>query len=215
MTPLRPTIVRRNTSSLSDERWFRSLHQITAGASSKSGAEHWLWSWVARCASVVQNLTVVFGIFFGIASLLNHQFENRLTRTFEFQKDYNKEIRSMYVDLTTKWTQFALSKGISPSEQTPAKRKAMVLEYATDPDAERRINYVLEFYDALYTCVRYRSCDRNSALELFGRQIDNTYEIFAYFLRERRKIENDLNFGEGLEKLYNMKPESRLERYFF
>jgi hypothetical protein len=212
MTPIRPLTVRRSAKPI-DERWPWILQQITARTSSKSGAEHWLWSGIARCASVVQNLAVIFGIFFGIASLINHQFETRLTRTFEFQKDYNGQIRPMYVDLITKWNQFAVSKG--SSEKTKDQRKAIVLEYvATDADAARRINHVLEFYDSLYTCVRYRSCDRNSALELFGRQIDSMYEVFAYYLFERRKIENDPSFGEGLERLYNMEPQSPLERYF-
>ncbi len=175
--------------------------------------KHWLVARIEQCADIVKNLTIIVGVFTGIIALFYSQFDRRVNRALDFSKEYSSSIRSHYVSAIGGWNKFALTND-EFLKKSPAEMETLVVSFfGSNAEASKSLDSLLDFYDTLYVCTRSRSCDRNSVIELFGKQINNVFEVSAFYIFGRRKIENDPSIGEGLENLYELKPESFILRY--
>ncbi len=111
------------------------------------------------------------------------------------------------------WNAYARS--VPAFQQLPPDGiKDVVVKFFTDkPDDETKLENVLDFYDTLYVCVKNRSCNKNSVIDLMGKQIGAAYEIAAYYIVEVREKDRDQRYGEGLEQLYQAEPESLVREF--
>ena len=181
-------------------------------SSIKDAGQPKIFDGIERWAKVVQNFTIIFGVFIGTISLFNAQLDRRVARTIEVDKQYHAETRDDFIDLTTKWNSYA--SGIAGFfQKLPDEQSDIVVKFFDDDTKQKSLNEILDFYDVLFVCIDKRSCDRNSALELFGKNADDTYEDFAFYILAQRKAQRDTSIGDGLEKIYKMAPESFFWRY--
>jgi hypothetical protein len=159
-------------------------------------------------ANVIKNLSIIGGILVAGISLIYSQYDRRLTRTFDFYKDYKETIRPDYLKLIVDWNVYA--RAVPGFQQLPhdGVKDVVVKFFAGKPDDETKLENVLDFYDTLYVCVKNRSCNKNSVIDLMGKQIEATYEMAAYYIAEVREKDRDRKYGEGLEQLYRAEPES-------
>lgn len=168
---------------------------------------------IERTAKFIQNIIIILGIFGGLFSLLYGQYDKRVDRTVSFTKEYNASVRKSLLSLFNAWNSYAGEQDFY--SKTQDQQKDLVNSFfKSDQGRELYLDDALDFYDTLYVCVDRRSCDRNSALDFFGQSITSLYEAFAFRIFSLRESERDPSVGRGLERMYQMKPESWRRAYF-
>ena len=169
---------------------------------------------LALSAQVVTNLSIILGIFVGGITLLSNRYDRRVTTTLDFYQTYNDKIRESYLDLVNKWQNYV--NGIEEfRHMTEDRQKEVVIKFFdNDNDIRGKLENLLDFFDTLAICVRNRSCDTNTAIDVLGKQVMNLYEISAYFIGKQRSRDNDPTVGKGLEDLYNINRQSLIGTVF-
>src|SRR5216684_1312874 len=122
--PFSKTKARRTNPKVGITRAMNRIPPIIARRRSKTDR---FFAIVGRWAKLVQSLTIIFGVVVGVISIIDGQLEKRLTRTLDFNKDYNENIRSDFIDLATQFNGLVESKGGFP--QGDDERKAVVLSF--------------------------------------------------------------------------------------
>ncbi|HMK80347.1 MAG TPA: hypothetical protein VK438_11900 [Xanthobacteraceae bacterium] len=166
---------------------------------------------VDRYAKVVQNLTIIFGIFTGVISLFATQYDRRVARTVDMTKLYSEQIRDKYLDLAAKWRAASVQPGFY--QQSEEKMKQFVLEFFENQDNDKLLTNYLDFFDGLAVCIENGACDRNSAIDYFSHTARYVCEMSFPYLEKMRKDDRDPAFGAGLERFCLLKRESFIGRY--
>jgi hypothetical protein len=169
-----------------------------------------MWVNIARIAKIVQNLTIIGGIFVGLGSLIFGPFGKRIEAIGEYRKDYIDHIRINYVEFLSKWTPVGHSTLTTTNDQT----KTIVLDFFKDSGNQAKLLTFVDFFDGLWFCVHTKSCDQNTALDAFETQASVIYEASAYYIQDRRQQDRDSDFGAGLEKFYGLQRQRYLSRLF-
>jgi hypothetical protein len=174
-----------------------------------------LFKSLERYAKLAQNASIIIGIFVGMASLVVSQVDRRVTRTLEFGKSYNDGVRKDVLKLRNNWENY--SRSIDNFFKAKGEEQRQIhLKFFDANENRALLDNITDFFDVLWACVDARSCDRNTALDLFGRAIDRTYEVAAFYILDTRSKEKDRakEFGAGLEKFFQADRELALFRYF-
>jgi hypothetical protein len=169
-----------------------------------------MWVSIARMAKIVQNLTIIGGIFVGLGSLIFGPFGKRVEAVGEYRKDYIDHIRNGYVEFLSKWAPV----GHSTLKTTNDETKKIVLDFFKDNGNQEKLLTLVDFFDGVWFCVHTNRCDPNTALDAFEAQANVVYESSAYYIQERRQQDRDSDFGAGLEKFYKLQRQSYLSRLF-
>jgi hypothetical protein len=125
-----------------------------------------MWGTIARIAKVVQNLTIIGGIFIGVGSLLFGQMEKRIESVAEYRKDYIDHIRKVYVQFLSNWAVY----GPKTLTATKDEIKNLVNTFYDNNDNQTNLLIFGDFFDELWFCEHkslrseYRSrCVRKSS----------------------------------------------------
>jgi hypothetical protein len=164
-----------------------------------------------RLAKLVQNGTIVCGIFAGALALLGNQYDRRVQRTLDMRKEYIETIRRDYVSLIDDWNENPDTPKVLTG--TVAEQKAIVLAFFAVRSERTKLDNVIDFFDTLYFCIDNRACDRNTALYLFKPVARSVFEISAPYIAELRVRDRDAQFATGVEWLYRAQPQSLVRRY--
>jgi len=166
---------------------------------------------IERYAKLVQNLTIILGIFTGVISLFATQYDRRVARTIDMTKLYTDQVRDKYLDLVAKWG--AATDSPTFFQQSPEQMKQFVLGFFHDEDADKLLTNYLDFFDALAVCIDNRACDRNSAIDYFSSTARFVYHASAYYIEETRANDRDPKFGAGLEQFVKLRRECFVGRF--
>jgi hypothetical protein len=166
---------------------------------------------IERAAKLVQNFTIIFGVFGALFSYSATQLDKRVANTVEYRKQYVDNIRAKYLGLVSRWdipeTDAVLSK------DRDAQKKVTLDFFSTQQNKDDLLN-VVDFFDSLGLCAQNNVCDRNTALNMLSDPIRNTFEMSAFYILDKRARERDDSFGAGLQALYKMHRECFFARYF-
>jgi hypothetical protein len=165
---------------------------------------------LAQAAEVVKNLSIIFGIFVAIVTLLSNLYDRRVATTLDFYKTYSDKIRTNYLDVTHKFNEY--SDKIPNFLDLPHDeiKQKVIIFFSDNEDARNCMENLVDFFDSLHICVTNRSCDRNTMIDVLGEQVDMLYQDFAYYIFDKREKDNDPGFGKGLQELYKIPRESFL-----
>src|SRR5262249_28042178 len=169
-----------------------------------------MWVKIARIAKVVQNLTIIGGIFVGLGSLVFGQMNRRIEAVGGYRKDYIDHIRKDYVKFVSTWNAF----GSNTLTATDDRIKEIVDAFYEKGDNQTDLLTFGDFFHELWFCVNTNRCDRNTALDAFEVQAAAIYEVSAYYIGEKRKKDRDRDFCQGLENFYRLERQSYLGRLF-
>jgi hypothetical protein len=167
---------------------------------------------IDRYAKLVQNLTIIFGIFAGVISLFATQFDRRVARTIDMTKFYADRVRGDYLALSEQWDA-ATQSNDRFFQQSPDEMKRLVLDFFHNRDAHSRLINYLDFFDGLIVCIDNRACDRNSAIDYFSTSARFVYEMSAFYIADTRANDRDPTFGAGLERFNQLAREHLISRY--
>jgi hypothetical protein len=167
---------------------------------------------IERLAKLVQNLSIVFGIFVGLATIISTRLDKRVEQTMALRKEFNESIRRDYLSFLSRWDRYAKEKHFRSAGSVG--EKAIIIEFferGTDNvDALRNIS---DFYDTLLICINNGACDANAAVDLFQQPARVIFEISAYFILARRKLDCNEAYSAGLESLYKLQRQTFIRRY--
>jgi hypothetical protein len=173
---------------------------------------------VDKITKIAQSGAIVIGIFGAVGSMSYNvvygQYDRRVAKVTELGKDYSVYFKNDYLDLMTNWGRHVTKAGNIENQPEDEEVKRIVYLFFESADNERKLVNVLYFFDMLSICVNNRSCDRNSALDLFDKILDSTYGTFFWYIAGRRETFKEPSFGAGLEFLHNMEKEREWARLF-
>ena len=168
-------------------------------------------------AKLAQNFAIIFGILCAVGSLIYGlvygEYDKRVTRTTELGREYNIYVKNDYLDLMAHWIRHTEQFG-DIRKKPHEEMKKITLTFFENVDNERKYLTVLYFFDVLSVCIEKRSCDKNSALDLFDKTRGPAYENFGFYIFDVRERYELPSFGAGLEWVYQMEKEPETARLF-
>jgi hypothetical protein len=168
---------------------------------------------IERYAKLIQNVTIIVGIFTGVVSLFATQYDRRVSKTVEMTKFYTDKVRADYLNVIGQWNSYTKSIG-NFFQREPAEMQQDILKFFADEKVRNLTHNYLDFFDLLWVCIDNRACDRNAAIEFFEPSAHLSYEIMAYHIVDTRDHDRDPAFGRGLEKLYGLPREHCVGKFF-
>lgn len=167
---------------------------------------------IERTAKLVQNLTIILGVFAGAFALLTAQHDKRVQNVLALRNEFIAGVRSDYLKLMSDWTSFpAADKRILSATQD--EQKTIVSDFFSSAENEHRFLDIVDFFDTLAACIEHRACDRNTAIYLFQNTAVDVFEVAGYQIEIDRNDTRDPTFARGLEMVYRLEPESVLFSY--
>src|SRR4051794_14068265 len=104
-----------------------------------------------RAAKVVQNLTIVFGVFAGAFALVSARFDKRIEQTMAFRKEYNDSVRKDYLAFMSKWDTHVREHDIHPDSSVEEKNRA-TMDFFHSTESVDRLRNISDFFYTLFVC---------------------------------------------------------------
>ena len=166
---------------------------------------------IERIAKLVQNLTIIFGVFAGVFALLISQHDKRVQNVLTFRTEFTATVRPDYLTLISDWNSFPVTDKILTATQD--EQKQIVSDFFAKEENEKHFLSVADFFNTLSACIEHGACDRNSVIYLFQDTATAVFEMAGYYIEAKRKEDQDPTFARGLENIYRLNSEFFLFSY--
>lgn len=170
---------------------------------------------VEQTAKLFQNIAIIFGIFISAATLVYTQYEKRVDRAIDYKKDFDNNYRKTYSELMSRWNDSNDNDGAKSILSSDGdSRRAAVLKFFSNTSNRNDLDYVLDFFDNTWVCIRNNSCDHNASIELFKETATELCEVSRFYIFEQRKLNNNKKIGRGIQSIALLQRESSFAKFF-
>lgn len=171
---------------------------------------------IEKLAKIIQNLTIVFGIFASAITLLYAIHNKRVDRAMAIKSEYDSTYRKSDDDLTTKWNDLIeKDNGQKARDQSDEKQLEYMKSFFQSADNRHDLDDVLGFYDDVWICVKVGSCDNNTIKELFGDKSRDLWDTYGAYILDLRKRFKNPSIGMSVLMIARLKEEGLFEKLNF
>jgi hypothetical protein len=136
--------------------------------------------------------------------------DKRVQTVLALRNEFANHTHDDYLKLMNDWDSAPEADTVSKAVET--EHKEIQKKFFLKQVNRERLRSVVDFFDTLSACVEQGSCDRNTAVYLFGSAANQVFNISAFHVEDTRTDENP-DFGRGLENIYRLEPENFLLSY--
>jgi|HubBroStandDraft_2_1064218.scaffolds.fasta_scaffold373192_2 hypothetical protein len=156
----------------------------------------------SKLLSSLVAITTILGIPAGLYGYFSSQHASRVSRTFDFYKDFRGDPGKDFKFLVAGWNARAEEEKSLAQKGDEAGVKSLVSSLLTNNQTQTAVTELVLFFDEVYSCVDNSLCDRNTAVALFQSPASQFFSMYGSYFQDVR--ETNPTYAIGVMKLRNL-----------